>query len=742
MNINEAYNELICKYDIDRPFPGFRTYLECTGILKELLNDISDNTIVVYAKDYDFEYFSDYVFSGRKVEAVKVNPEEGFTIGEELKGRETLIISYYCKEVVKEYLISKKIKTLCVYDYFESKGISCLGNFYDIYRQEYDYYRTGKLTNNFNEADLNKIFFYHRRLFELEENASVKQRALEKCIFDLAYVKDFNLLSKYIEDYSSLLGDTRASLYKQFLEEVDVLLRQIRERLKGIKDKSTIMFWLDALEYGEDEDMPFLLGINDKAVVFEKMYCVTPYTTPAFKTLFLKKRCIEEDSFTIDNIIGEEGGLLKELIDKDYDFKYYGILNILDEKFLPGHLYKTLAPFSICIWDALIDIVDNIISADKKCFYVLHCNSTHAPFASFGIDGDSYSHNNEWPGRQTANVDKLRKQQFVDSKKYIDKLLGFWDDYFPEHMIRIYMSDHGHTEFGRYHTIMKIRHKDLKPQKCGALCSFFDFDNIVLSVINSIEKKPIGWESFDNDYVLIQDVDYYYKNFIIDAVKELQLYPDSLIGYQGVITKEDLLIVHNHGLKKYAKLENTPGWVSDNRIDYLKEKISTKIIDAYREDKFKYSRLYLTAEKKYRERSKKLTRKINDGIIEFFEKLDGSIITAIRGGGVHTYRLMMLLPERLRNKISFVIDNDSCCYAHFLGANVIGTDNIRKNNIKRIIISSFRMREAFKKELESFDSVIEILDLYDELKIMGIDLNNEFWHRDFIEDDIDWSVIQ
>jgi len=34
------------------------------------------------------------------------------------------------------------------------------------------------------------------------------------------------------------------------------------------------MIWMDALEYGEDNNMSFLYGLNEKALVFDNMYTV------------------------------------------------------------------------------------------------------------------------------------------------------------------------------------------------------------------------------------------------------------------------------------------------------------------------------------------------------------------------------------------------------------------------------------------------------------------------------------
>lgn len=565
-------------------------------------------------------------------------------------------------------------------------------------------------------------FFRHRRLYELSERQEDKQLYLEKIIFDCLIAKDFLTLKKYIE----YLEPNTKVLYEAFYQEVEELLKKIKLVLSGRKD-DTLILWLDALEYGEDSDMPYLKEVEQTAVTFENAYTVTPYTSSTFKTLFTGKTAVDDETFRLNKITAKESDLFVQLEKRNYNFLYYGFLNLLEKEKKAQYLYTPYTIFTQQYWDILRDLLSD--KSDRARVVVLHeAFHTHVPFISLGLMGTTYNGREDYPGQQGDLTEQ--KTQARESRKYVDNQLRFYGDLLPEKMTKIYMSDHGHTTFGRFHTILKIQKDMMKPRQVKELFSYKNFTKLLMDVM--FENK-ISESYLSNDYVQIQDVDYYNEAYINTLVKRCEFYPEGLFGYQGVVTMEDILIKHNNGTCFYLKHNNDEIMVTDERLEYLKSLISKKKLDVWSEEKFKATRRIYWAwnSSSYRyEREDAIKRKI---IIEIFENVRADSVFAIRGGGIHTIRLLMMLPDQLRTKVKYLIDYDMECLAGRWGIKIISPDEVDEYKIDEILLSSFDYRGVWKEELEG--TKIKLHDIYDSFEKKGIVCTQEFYKRKYISED-------
>lgn len=77
--------------------------------------------------------------------------------------------------------------------------------------------------------------------------------------------------------------------------------------------------------------------------------------------------------------------------------------------------------------------------------------------------------------------------------------------------------------------------------------------------------------------------------------------------------------------------------------------------------------------------------------------------TAVRGGGIHTERLQMFLDGDVREQINYVIDGNRECEASYLGVKVISLDELEEYGVEVVVVSSFKYREDWKKELVGRD---------------------------------------
>ncbi len=735
MDIEKCLNRLILKYKVDRRIPGFRSFLSAEKLVKKLFKAISQEYRTIYlvgCQQTSLSWFQRNICNNTAKEYIvcDVNTSD-FTLKKEAS-EFYIIVSYEYKDQIKARLNELGVNFECIYDIFENNQIYFSHEFYDIYSNIYHDFRTGKPTRDFKDFDINEIFFWHRRNFELEKDRNDRKVYLEKLIFDCVYAKDFLLLKRYVDIYCREYEDEGES-YSKFYQELNSLIKNISLLLGERNQKDCLMIWLDALEYGDDDNMPFLHGLEEEAFVFDNMYTVTPYTGATFKTLFGKVRVIEEKSFNVTKIGKNNSAFLRELSNKGYTFKYYGELDLIEKEYTPEYYYSIYTPMTQIFWNILRDIV--LQKDNERGFFVLHeVLQTHIPYISLGLNGNTYSNRESWAGQQEENEKILKNRQAIESRLYVDKQLEFWDSILPKGMYKIYMSDHGHTLFGRFHTIMKVCQKNIQKKHCRNLLSYYDFDKIMMYIL---EYNDIDENLFLSDYVIVQDVDYYYKDYILDYIKEDDFTPDGLLGYQGIITNKDMLISYRHGVEYYQKHKNDKICVTDERLNYLRSCLSKSEIDIYQEEKFKYSRIIWNANQKCSNRTADIENRKYQVIEKIFEQIPKDNIIAIRGGGIHTLRLLMLLNAEQRRRISYIIDVNPNCVACKIGIKVLLPNDLQSINLDYIIVSSYDFGKQWKAYLSAqiTTNTINIVDIYEELAKEGIFCKKDFYKKDFIKED-------
>lgn len=738
MDINVMLTELIHTYCVDELMPNFYPCSKAIGIAKELYEQF-EKVVIVGTKQTDLLWFQTNICdkSDESLLFSEENPDKDL-LKYKRQGFMFLVVSYYGRDEVMVRLLACDCQAVCLYDIFEKNHLFFRGDFYDIYGEEYIKKNSGDLSRDFNDFDINKIFFYHRRRYELATTLEDRKTALKKMIFDSVYAKDFLTLKKYIAIFSEQSSLEEGERYFLFYSEIEKLLLLIKDALRNRNKEDCIIFWLDALEYGEDMDMPFLREVNDSALVFSDMYTVMPWTRPTFKAMFAKKRIIEEESWKIGKIGKENSSLICGLKQRNYKFLYYGPTDFTEQECTAKHLYGYGSSATQIYWDAISDILMN----DEETFFcVLHeLLHTHSPYISMGLQGDQYdcrlSRMAVW-----RPDEKLAVKQMAESRKWIDEQLAFWGGLLPEEMFKIYLSDHGHTFFEKHHCILKIQQKYLKPGVCKELFSWYDFDRLIFAVLDS---GSVDESRVDNRFCMIQSVEYYDKDSILAYLnklrrKEISSSPVFLPGYQGVVTREEMFIHYNNGIEFYQKKQNDGCMVTDERLDYLRGITSKKCVDIAKEEKFKYSYLAYQVTQRCKERTKVQQEKKKDIIKRIFEQTEDGKVLALRGGGMHSLYLMMLLEEKLRKKVSYVIDKDPECFAGKLGIKVITVEQAAVLPLDKVLLSSFEYRQEWKEECQQ-KLQAEVIDPYELLEQQGIYCREEFYHLEYEKEDFDGIV--
>ncbi|MBQ3513260.1 MAG: hypothetical protein IJA32_05605 [Lachnospiraceae bacterium] len=733
MDIEAILNQLIFQYNIDKHMPKYGLYVKAKKIAKDVVKELSEKyskIILIGSKETDIKWFRSCICNRGVIEFC-VDSKEKIEISDEYLKQENCLlnISLHKRDWIKQEFAEKQVFLFDLYDIFQKNDLFFSDDFYDVYQCEYYSFRGGKPSHDMADFDMNHIFFRHRREFEEEKNDEIKRKKLEVLIFDLVFAKDFLLLKEYIDIYVNEYDSEFSKEYIDFYHAVENLLHDIKMKLQAREQKDCIMVWLDALEYGEDKTLSFFDKIHEDCISFEKIFTVTPYTGPTFKTLFSKSRTVEENSYKITKVGKNNSELINALEQRNYEFQYHGYLKLAEE-YEPLHYYTIYSTITELYWN----IIGSILLSEQKFFCVLHeVLQTHVPYISLGLKGENCSFTEDYPGQQQEWEVMARNCQVMESREYVDKQLKFWSNLLPERMYKIYMSDHGHTFFGRYHAILKIQQKDILPMKCEKVVSYYDFDKIVLQVLDHYCIKE---DELCKGNAIIQDVDYYNKDYILTIANENDFSPDELIGYQGIVTEKDMLLHYKHGVEYYQKLVNDEEMVSDQRLEYLRNMLSKKEIDIETEEKFQYSRIVWNAYRRCKERTKDIEEKKIELIKNIFNNIPSDAILAIRGGGRPTVRLLMMLEEELRRKVCYLVDRNKECPAGRMGIKVINQEEMKDYHIDFLLLSSYQYRDVWKEEMIPFQN-IKIIDMYDIFKENGIYCNRDFYHLTYEKEDFE-----
>lgn len=728
-NMNGKLDELIMQYKIDRFHPRFSVNWTARQAMLEFFENYSDkNIIMITSCQTDYQYIQEDCGLRNKCSVVYYSQLEEYSWHELGEDSIAIIVSFYGRREVKSSLYEKGVASISVYDYLAERGIIQTGNYYDIFGEEYHTHQHGDVTFDYANLDMNAVFFYDRRNYEIAQSKAVQEMYLAKMIFDCVYIKDWELTEKYIDEYIEC-GFSFVEEYKQFKREMQNLLDEIKSELQKRNKDDIVIFWLDALEPEEDKDMPFLHSIGERSLNFLNAYTVTPYTHSTAKAMFAHKYVVDDRSYKLD--INSKLEFISNMETQGYDFLYYTHLNHIDSA-LKGRIYQN---FYTTLTEECWNMISDMLKSDRKICAVLHeISHTHSPFISYGLKGNSYFYISETINMLNPHTKTVKKEQMLESRKYVDKVLKRYSDMLPENVYKIFMSDHGHTLLNKYHTIFRVMQKDIAPQKVEKMFSYINFDRLIYKLL----KHEKDYSDIIGDYVQIQDVDYYNKELIKFSLNN-GIRSSYLQGYKGIISLRHCYIRYNDGRERYFNNDYSGEPLTDDKVDYLRKLCAEYPQDIIQDEQFKYYRNIYATLSNYMKRNGEWEAKKMLEITKLFDTLPDESRVAIRGGGIHTLELWVALKQKQQEKIVCVIDTDERCVAARLGIKVISADDIKREKIDMILVSSFQYESAWVAELKENIKHIPIVGLYDYLKMQGVECTTEFYKKEYTEADIVWE---
>ena len=722
-------DDLIIKYKIDRFHPRFVKKRKAIQYLTEYFSKYEGQTLILIVScETDGVYIQeDFSLKESQVLYYDQMTQEDM---EEIKNghKKAVVVSYYKRREIISFFHNHSIEADSIYDYLATKKLILEGNYYDIFGEKYCRFTNGSDTFDYREIDMNAMFFYDRRCYEVSQEEAMAEFYLARMIFDCVYTKNFPMAEKYIQEYTKR-SFPNVSQYQQFLLELNVLLEQIKELLQKREKEDVIIFWLDQLEYGEDEDMPFLKSLGSKGLDFEHAYTVTPYTHSTARVLLTGEYTVDDRLYK--KKINKDCELIKQIEGRGYSFKFYTFLKEVKNSIKGDGVYSSYTPFSEMCWNALCDMVKEPLPV---CMIIHELPHTHSPYISFGLTQSEYFFH-QLPGMAlSSRNNQIRNTQKKESLKYTDEILNYYFEFIPSKTFKIFMSDHGSSVFDKWHTIFRVVQKDLGAKKIRKIFSYIHFQELLYRLL---DKQDIS--SALSDYALVQDVDFYNRDGLKNTLFRQDVYIYGLLGYKGVITLKDRYIRYNDG-----KIECMNHYGGQERITEERERYLSSLVTAYpedliMEDKFKYSRnVYRTIDNYYK-RNEKFENRKKEAVRGLFHNFSDKNVVAIRGGGLHTLKMWFALEWRQKNKIDYIIDCDSQCIASRMGVPVITPEDMRNEKIDTIVISSWEHEEDWYQELIQETKETNIIRLYKYLEDQGVSCSRAFYWEEIHFCDVVWE---
>ena len=732
LNINDRLNDIIIKYNLDKHYPRFKQSIKAIELLKQLFSSHKD-VFFVASSETDMIYIKRHLnaISGLKYVIVDVGNAEFFN-KVEINNNTIIVVSYYCKNEISVKLYEKDINHVNLYDYFNLNGCYIEHDYYNIFGGEYLHPRTRLRTYDFYHYSPYEEIIKNKKIITNTQANDIKKIYFERLIFKLFYIKDFVSADKYINEYALHFNYDMID-YRSAWVEVLSLLEDIKQSLDCRKHSDIMTFLIDSVEYGEDKYMPFVGGMTEQALTFENVYTCTPYTTSTLISMSLGLKAIDDSTFDLKKISCDGSDFLSYLTSNKMNYKYYGMkYDKFDEQLsVPPELFNHTA--SMTYWDT----INEMIQSDKSTFHMSHSLfETHAPFLSVDLVDDSF----DWVTRSRAA--KSLVLQAESSIKYVDKQIEFYTALLPSNMTKIYMSDHGRTKYGRFHTILKIKGDRFPIMLENRLFSLLDFGKLVNYIINPSDLKYN--KLFEEDSYSIQDINYLDGNVVAWNMGANKFKPELLMGYRGVVTETDTYLSYDHGVEYFHKHKNDNELFLPERVEYLRSLVSTVVINMEENKKFKYTKYLNMVVDRYNKRNSEYENRKAKLLKSLFEGFDNNLNIAIYSGKETSFKLLMLMGLDLCKKVSYIVDVEPDCIAGKLGIPVINPDNIGKIPIDIIIQTRHHSTPSrfgvglYEKENPVLgETDCNVIDIYSYLDNNGIKCTRDFWMLELDETDFD-----
>lgn len=735
MDINETLNQIIFKYHLDRYYPHYRNMYEAEKILRHIIGEIiTNNRKVIFvgndetgidfinniAKGYaDIGFLCFAYIDGETNQLEAVNWREY---------EEVYLVSFHETECFEKWFRLHSIRCQWIYDIFEREGVFLQKEFW-AFGTANSHFLTQHVINRWGiyAGSVQKELYYQQSKYSNTNQDQEKRIALEKCLFLTLYMRNFIAAQRYV---SLLIEDDKQ--YRRMWQEIQELLADIKNILGSRNQNDIVLYWLDAIQYGEEKDMSYLQRVMRQSVVFENAFTYVPYTKPTLRTLFLGTKEIDDKGFYISRITKEHSPVMQFLKEQGYaikvisgDFNSMFPIQCQPDRFV----VNAMLPCSEKLWNMLSDMISN----NQKTLYIVHALDAHEPFFSSYMNEDNCA-----DAHTRCSL----------ARKELDEQLAFYDEFVCNDAYKIYMSDHGKEPIYKYHVLFNVYHRALEPRRIDGMFSLLDFNTILKQLITNgcIEEKV-----FLREYVEMGNCDRYNRAEIEALFQNKGAISLFSFGYKGVIDKEYIYIHYQMGKEWLQKREGTLLCEPLLFYDFENDVCDPSLIMKYRElageypadliesEKFKYAKyVYLL----YRNMKNHNSMGERVAIINRMLQDYPESSVAVRTGGVTASVLYYVLSRENKEKIFGFIDNNNYCLCSKSHLPVIHSEQMNGTGlstlgIKAIIMPSYSFRQRFREESKQISKNIDVLDIYDYFARHGIECREDLYKVRGADEDYD-----
>ena len=436
---------------------------------------------------------------------------------------------------------------------------------------------------------------YRARQTYLKASKTNKAETLRKLIKEYLLLKDFQYSFHYIDIYveNKYLGYER---YIKLKDDINLLLKEIREHMARRNKRDIIINWVDALSYYDMPKFPFLQEKASKGVCFHNAYTVMPWTTETTKIMLYGEYPIEGRLFLRNTLTVDNVKLLKMLAEHGYKFAYCGMpkfAKLFDDTIMApvsyfGNKYNGSMQKQ---WDALVVLCE---SNSPICALIHTFKETHEPFICGECDTLNWygSTENDWAKKEC-------RHQAEVSGKYMNTQLEFYESLYPKDAIEIYMSDHGRVGNNpmnekKVHIMLTVSGKGIKPSSVNGMFSLVRFPDLLKILL----EKDNNWSELESEYVIIENLDAYGELIVKDTLSG-KLNREEMCQCRGIITMRDRYFLYAYGKEFYFlsgksgqnEIENP---LYKSRVMELKELCKEDFINIFKYEKFNHSRQLYT----------------------------------------------------------------------------------------------------------------------------------------------------
>lgn len=712
-DINEILYGIIMQYELDAYYPNFRKRLQGETCLREFLAGQTGRVAFIASSQSEiaqFRYFIGHGGQGDFFVCERTNRyEENYDTAYDVKKLAkvdwnqysmVMVVSLEGSSFIRHWLRQHKVPHIFLYDWFEGQGI--------LFDKDWDSLFGDPALDwwSANEGSTARRKYVVMELVEQLQayraagEDGERMRHLHKAYFMAIYIRDFILAEKCVACMGAGSERQIASW-----KEISALLAEIQQRLQCRTERDVLVLWTDELSReGEFEQIPFLKNKMRVGVSFENMFTICPNTNPTLKGILCGKMPVDEDTYSINEITEENSPVYRLLKQNGYEICVIGAWPAIRKQELSSMLHWWGEPASLGLWD----VWRSLLLAEKPLFFLVHAlGETHEPHLSAALTDEDLANS---------------QRRWEKSCRWLDEQYMYYLPSLPQHMLKIYMTDHGQPRHKTcHHVYFTVEEEGLMPRRVESLCSLIDFRHLLQQLL---EEKAIDESRLQRDYVAVQNLDWYNPATVGRFLAKRHCFRPFMFGFRGIVTQDYMYLRFTDGrewcVRRGADAPPPTVWGS-----YLGDETAAVPLRALLQaqgknlpsidEKLRYAKYFHRVFEKAKARNLKKKALIEGWLASYPPQ--GVLI---RTGGADADAVYEMLSEEVQQCIGGFVDLDSRCACAARHLPVYTSLSEVPKNTQAILLASHDLITLLREEAAAYEDRFEILDPYRFLADHGI----------------------